>query len=131
MNKPYTYYATIRSNYDGDTFRADVRVGFGIAATGNRGEGQAFRVFGCNAIELALPGGREAQANLAKLLAPGTVVVLDSIANYKYGGEFMANVTLPDGRNLTDALIASGYAVKWNGKGLRPVPAWPIPTPTS
>ena len=130
MNKPYTYYATIRSNHDGDTFRADVRVGFGWTNQGTNGEGQPFRVAGCNAIELKQPGGQEAQAHLAALLPPGTVVVLDSLKDYKYGGEYMANVTLPDGRNLTQVLVADGFACYWQGKGAAPVPAWPRTVPS-
>ena len=37
-----------------------------------------------------------------------------------YTGEYMAEVVLPDGRNLSDLLVAEGLAAYWNGQGPRP-----------
>ena len=41
----------------------------------------------------------------------------------KYGGRSDAQLTLPDGRDLTAVMIAAGHAAPWNGQGPKPVPA--------
>jgi endonuclease YncB( thermonuclease family) len=45
---------------------------------------------------------------------------IQTVGPYKYRDEWMAEVILPDGRNLSDALVAAGAAVYWNGTGPRP-----------
>jgi endonuclease YncB( thermonuclease family) len=37
-----------------------------------------------------------------------------------YGGEYMVEIELRDGRNASDAMVAAGHAVYWDGKGARP-----------
>ena len=51
---------------------------------------------------------------------PSTPVLIETVKAYKFGDEWMAEVTLPDGRNVSDALVASGLAVFWDGTGPRP-----------
>ncbi len=48
----FTYNAIIRSVYDGDTFRADMDLGFGIMNKGNQGKGAIFRLAGLNTPEM-------------------------------------------------------------------------------
>jgi hypothetical protein len=36
-------------------------------------------------------------------------------------------LTLPDGRDVATQMIRDRYAAPWDGKGTKPVPAWPIP----
>lgn len=54
------------------------------------------------------------------------VVQIQTLKPYKYGGpdkspgEWMAEVTLPDGTNLSDLLVSWGHAVYWDGNGPRP-----------
>jgi endonuclease YncB( thermonuclease family) len=56
----------------------------------------------------------------------GVLLDVDTVKTYKYGGpddrvgEYMAEVTLPDGRNLSDLLVAEGLATYWDGVGPRP-----------
>lgn len=56
----------------------------------------------------------------------GQPVLIETLKPYKYGGpdtspgEWMAEVTLPDGTNLSDLLATRGHAVYWNGTGPRP-----------
>jgi len=50
----------------------------------------------------------------------GLPVGIVTIKPYKYGDEWMAEITLPDGTNLSDALVAAGLAVYWDGTGPRP-----------
>jgi len=44
----------------------------------------------------------------------------------KYSDRARSCITLADGRDV-DMMVTDGYAVEWNGKGERPVPAWPLP----
>jgi endonuclease YncB( thermonuclease family) len=99
--------------------------------------GQAFRLLGCNARELAEPGGVEARDHLAGLVLDVGVpvglgrrgVVLTSVKRDKYGGRYDAAVTLPDGSDLVAGLIAGQWAAPWDGRGPRPVPPWPRTVP--
>lgn len=64
----------------------------------------------------------------ARVLAEtaGVRVQIATGKGYKYGapegktGEWMAEIVLPDGRNLSDLLVAEGLACYWNGQGPRP-----------
>lgn len=37
-----------------------------------------------------------------------------------YGGEYLVEIELEDGTNVSDAMVASGHAVYWDGLGPRP-----------
>ena len=56
------------------------------------------------------------------LLLVGTLegLLIETVKPYKYGDEWMAEVTLHDGRNVSDVLVAEGLAVYWDGTGPRP-----------
>jgi len=80
-----------------------------------------------NTPKLSTARGRASCARVAELLAgAGGVVDLVTVKPYKYGGpedqrgEFMAEVTLPGGRNLSDVLVAEKLATHWDGQGPRP-----------
>ena len=45
---------------------------------------------------------------------------ITTLKPYKYGDEWMAEVELPDGRNLSEMLVAAGLAQWWDGEGPRP-----------
>lgn len=53
-------------------------------------------------------------------------VTIETFKPYKYGGpdtspgEWMAEVTLPGGLNLSDELVKAGLAQYWDGEGPRP-----------
>lgn len=118
----YTYLATVTAVHDGDTFTVSLDLGRHIWVLAAK-----HRLNGCNARELAQPGGPEAHANLAALLPIGAVVTLRSLKPYKYGDEYMADITLPDGRDLVSLLIADNWLAPWDGTGSKPVPPWPRP----
>jgi micrococcal nuclease len=124
VSKPgpaYTYAATVVRVVDGDTVRLDVDLGF---ATWMRNV--PFRLSGCNALELAAPGGREARDHLATLLPPGTMLTIRSVKTDKYA-RWDADILMPDGTHLVDRLIADGWAAPWSGAGAAPIPDWPRP----
>jgi endonuclease YncB( thermonuclease family) len=115
----FTYAAVVERVIDPDGLGLAVDLGFD---TWHRG---SFRLLGCNARELSQLGGREAAANLAALLPVGTQVTIRSVKPDKFGGRYLAVVTLPDGSDLVSTLIAEGWAAAWNGTGTKPVPPWP------
>ena len=64
--------------------------------------------------------GDRATAFVVAKVTPDVIVNIETVKPYKYGDEWMAEVTLPDGSNLSDALVAAGLALYWNGAGPRP-----------
>lgn len=118
----YTYRALVTAVHDGDTYNVDVDLGFSVHVQ------TIVRLYGCNCIELADPGGIETQAYVAGLLT-GRQVLLTTVKPDKFGGRYDAHVTLPDSQDLTAKLIIEGWAVGWNGRGPKPVPAWPLQPP--
>lgn len=54
------------------------------------------------------------------------LISVTTIKPYKYGGpaddlgEYMAEIHLPNGTNVSDLLVTEELAVYWNGKGPRP-----------
>lgn len=69
--------------------------------------------------------GKAAAMFLTDLLLSSSVPVLvETFKGYKYMAgdvpEWMAEITLPSGDNLSDLLVGKGYAVFWDGTGPRP-----------
>lgn len=117
---------------DGDTFDCRVTksftidVGFGGATTGSTTYQVRLRLARVNAPSNKKPAGQASQAWLAVHLLSCPQVALATLDAYKFGGpryspgEWMAEVTLPDGRDLSDLMVAEGFAVYWDGAGPRP-----------
>lgn len=112
----YEYIAVVRSVHDGDTFRADVDLGFGVWISN-----QPFRLMGIQAPELGNVKGRDARDALRRLIPVGGEVRIKTQKDTreKYG-RWLAVVTGVDG-DIGDALIASGHAVAWDGTGPKPL----------
>lgn len=123
LTPPYLYQAAVARVVDGDTVNLNVDLGFGVWL-----REQTFRVAGCNARELAEPGGTAARDYLGLLLRPGTLVLLHSIKVDKWGGRYDALIELPGIGDLTEYLIQWGWVARWDGRGEKPVPPWPRPT---
>lgn len=124
---------TIPSVHDGDTIDALVSRSFdaGFGNTLISSYRVRLRLARINAPALSSADGEAAQSWLAELLmggdgAPAPDLVVTTLDAYKYGGpsyspgEWMAEVILPDGRNVSDLAVATGHAVFWDGHGLRP-----------
>jgi endonuclease YncB( thermonuclease family) len=120
ISTAYIYRATVVDVHDGDTFTADIDLGFNI------GIRYRVRLVGCNAIELDQPGGYEARAHLLGLIPVGSVCRVSSVAFDKYGGRIDA-VVRTDTADVGIRMILDGFAAKWDGTGPRPTPPWPIP----
>lgn len=108
---------------DGDTLDVQLTrdIGFGGRVTFTA----RVRLARINAAKAASPRGLSATARVIQLTG-GAPLHVTTLKPYKYSGpvdyagEFMAEVVLPDSRNLSDVLVAEGLAVHWDGTGPRP-----------
>lgn len=79
-----------------------------------------------NAPPLSTDAGKGAKAALEALVLPkgalALLLTIETVKAYKYGDEWMAEITLPalDKRNVSDELVNQGVAVYWDGTGPRP-----------
>lgn len=114
--------STLLKVIDGDTIDAIVHRDLGFGGTAQLPV--RLRLARINAPSAATPAGAAAAQYLTRLLPPTFDLV--TLKPYKYGGvdgrvgEWVAEVTLPDGRNVSDVMVAAGHAVPWDGKGPRP-----------
>lgn len=130
-DRPYWFTAlAVLDVHDGDTLRLHLKSepldgGFGAKVHTEYTE-YSCRLAGINSIELRDPGGPEAREHLRGLVTGWSVLRVQSLHWDKYSGRYDGAVFLPDGRSVADLMVADGYAVRWSGKGVRPVPVWPI-----
>lgn len=131
------YHAVVVGEHDGDTVDLDIQLskrrlrlsapldlGFNVQL---RHDGvwlakQSVRTFGDNAAELVTPAGKAALAYLQTVLKIGDSVTLLSEGWDKFGDRVDGTITLADGRDLVQTMVAAGYAAPWNGQGPKPVP---------
>jgi endonuclease YncB( thermonuclease family) len=106
--------AAILENHDGDTLKAILDLGFGIAIT------TKLRVAGVQAPELGTPGGQEATAFLAALCPPGIELTTDSRRLDKYG-RAEAVLTLPDGRDVATEIMRAGHGIPADDRTKAPI----------
>lgn len=78
-----------------------------------------------NAPKLASDEGKRAHDRVVQVIGDQLVAVT-TVKSYKYGGpdnqlgEYMAEVRLPNGTNVSDMLVTEKLAVYWDGNGPRP-----------
>ncbi len=111
-------------NYDGDTVAVELSLGFGFKFESEKG----FRLLGDNSPELHEAGGIEARDFAANWFAPHpddpkwplrVRTIEDKTEKY---GRYLATIwRVRDGASLTTAMLNSGHAKVWDGKGRRPV----------
>lgn len=115
------YPAQITRVVDGDTIRVTADLGFDTRAD------QIIRVNGINAPELSTKEGQAAKtwainwfaAHSGKSDWPFVLASKSVKDNY---GRRLGDIVLPDGTRYSEAAIAAGQAVVWNGEGPKPVP---------
>lgn len=113
----YTYRATVRGNYDGDTVRVDIDLGMGHVWQGNEGTGIPLRLLGIDTPELktgtpvSRTKGQAAKAALAQLLPPGSRVLIRTVkdATEKFG-RYLAVIVTESGVVVNSEMIISGHA---------------------
>ena len=116
MHPDYRYRATVASVYDGDTFRADVDLGFSAWLKNVK-----FRMFGIDTPELrggtpeTKAAGTAARDRLRELMPVGALVLIDSTKAGKYG-RYLADVYLEaEGGvvHVNQVLLDEGHAVPY------------------
>jgi endonuclease YncB( thermonuclease family) len=109
------YPAVVTDWHDGDTCHMNIDLGFANYAMGHDLDGKAIlscRIYGINAPELSTDAGKAALAYAQQLCPDNTKVTVLSHGWDKYGGRFDGSITLPDGSDFGQAMIAAGQAVK-------------------
>lgn len=115
-----TYVGTVYAHTDGDTIKVlAVEPYFGVPVV------LSVRVAGINCPDRGEGGYREVNVALAEWLPAGRVVTLTGLAPDKYAGRCDAALTTIDGVSVAGWLLEHGYAVPWNGTGVRPIVPWP------
>jgi len=106
----YRYNAKVTDVYDGDSFTCDIDLGFGVCL-----RGQKVRVARINTAEIR---GGTAETKAAARVARDRVklLILDQTVRLRTDkdkgkfGRWVAEVTTPDGDNLSDLLLDEGLA---------------------
>lgn len=120
------YYASIVKVVDGDTVRARIDLGLRVSL------GYPVRLIGLNCAPVGTFSGDGARAYVTSVLTPGLDVVLTTLKDYKYGGEFVGRIWLPGPDGVADfnqRLIDLQWAAAWDGNGAQPLPPWPRTVP--
>lgn len=74
-----------------------------------------------NSVPIKTVHGQEAKQFLVELVKPNiSLVDIETVKPYKYGDEWMAEITLIDGTNVSDEMVKNAMAVYWDGSGPRP-----------
>jgi endonuclease YncB( thermonuclease family) len=102
---------------DGDTLVAELTrdLGFNGTATFR----QHLRLNRINCAPKATQEGKAATAFVVNA-CEGIPLHITTVGPYKYGDEWMAEVVLPSGRNLSDVIVANELGWYWDGAGPRP-----------
>ena len=108
------YRGVVDEAHDGDTVHARLDVGFDLTVY------TRIRVNGINAPELSTAEGKEARDYARTLLPSGAAVQVVSLGWDKYGGRIEGRITMADGRDFGEAMVAAGHAKVWDGRGRRP-----------
>lgn len=112
------YPGIVREWHDGDTCRLDLDLGFHrfyLAVNPFTGRKEpSCRIWGINAPELSTGAGKEAKAFAESLLPLGTSVSLTS-HGFDDFGRYLGQITLPDGRDFSTAMLEAGQAVPDSG----------------
>jgi endonuclease YncB( thermonuclease family) len=119
-NAPWQWPASMVTRVkDGDSFIA--RVNRDIGFHGFLTFDVTLRLNRINAAPIKTVHGQEAKQFLLELVKPNiSLVNIETVKPYKYGDEWMAEVELVDGRNVSDEMVKNAMAVYWDGTGPRP-----------
>jgi len=109
--------STITRVKDGDSFVATVTRDLGFHGTATFSQNMRLDRINCPPKGTDV-GDRATTFVVSKVT--GVIVGIETTGAYKWRDEWMAEVTLPDGTNLSDALVTAGLALYWNGQGVRP-----------
>jgi len=95
--------ATVTRIIDGDTFAADLDLGWGVWRREVTGAPSRIRILDIDTPERGQPGYEDAKVKLGTLIPPGTLVWIESTKLDSFG-RALCNVRLLDGRSLVELL---------------------------
>ena len=126
----YVFNAVVIDVHDGDTVNLVIDRGM-YDYKGTPSKPVPFRLSGIAARELNMPGGLEAREFIRSILSVNQKVVLTTVKPDKYAPRWRGRLAFakagkPDVEyDLSSILVASGWAVPWDGQGAQPIPPWP------
>lgn len=109
MTPSYTYAATVERVVDGDTLDVSLDLGMRVHLR------TRLRLEAIDTPERGQDGHTEAAVAVAALIAPSDSKVIVTTRKPDKYGRALARVTLPDGRDLADTLIAHGHGQPYHG----------------
>lgn len=131
-----SYPATVVYVVDGDTIGVVISIApiLGLYV-GSIDKPWRIRLKDCNANELHDPGGTEAASNLARILDPGTEILLHNIRidQAPHGNKpprWDADIECERFADLGTYLEDEGWVARYPGKGPKIKPVWPRPQDT-
>lgn len=107
----YTYRAEVIEVKDGDTFVANIDLGFGIWAYK-----QVFRMSGINAPEMKTKEGLLSKSKLTEYILNKKVTLITKKDSKEKYGRWLASVLIEEDKNLIDInhkMVAEGFAVSY------------------
>jgi len=107
MNLTWTVRATVVRVVDGDTFDAELDLGWGIRIVRGKHHLGRIRVLNIDSPELNTPEGKIAKSRAEKLLPVGTQVWVQSYELDNFG-RCLAKVTFEDGRDFATEMTSLG-----------------------
>jgi micrococcal nuclease len=108
----YEYKAKVVRVIDGDTVDLSIDLGFDVWIS------ERVRLLGINCAEKNTTKGMDAKHYVESVLPVDSIVSIKTVFDKreKYG-RVLGVLTLQDQTILNEALVSSGYAVKYDGKG--------------
>lgn len=119
------YAATVAHVVDGATITCDVDLGMARLGANLWLHDVRVCLAGAAARPLHAPGGMEARNHLAGLLPVGQPIVLRPLA---MEATRVTGRIAVFGTDITDQLVATGWAAPYHGRGPKPTPPWPRAT---
>lgn len=131
LDKPWVWdHCVVEEVIDGDTIDVylprtvgPVDIGFHGTFTAQIPFQQRFRLNRINAPRANSEKGKASTMYLKTLLSAdehADGLKMETFKPYKYGDEWMVEITLPNGLNISDQMVVRGYAAYWDGQGPRP-----------
>lgn len=109
--EPFTYKAKVIRVVDGDTFYADIDLGFGLVF-----HNQGIRLYEVSAPERGNPGAIDSTEALKRFVAD-KIIVLRTLKDRKEKYGRWLGVVYVDGENINERMVLDGFARKGSTKG--------------